>query len=158
MDLKDVEGIFITIFIFIAENYFTAIKFVSQLPLFFNLHAAVKRTTTTPLSLFKSGGAKKDWKVGEGSANNARLGGYVPDGISPEQYAKVKAEEKAKAEKSKKKFKIGKQVETLTEWQAREQKKFGAQGANIRKGHRLVKAKYEEFYTTENVEKINRGQ
>ena len=120
---------------------------------------AVKRASTGPLSLFKKGGsAKKDWKVGEGSANNARLGGYVPDGITAEQYAKVKAEEEAKKAATKKKFKIGKEVETLTQWQAREQAKYGSNGANIRKGHRLVKAKYEEFFVTENVDKVNKGQ
>ena len=114
-----------------------------------------------PLSLF---GGKKTasttgtggaWKVGEGSANK---GTYIPDGVTPEAYAKIVAAEKAKKEATKKKFKIGKVTESLTEWQIKAEGKFGKVGADVRKGHRLVKAKYEEFFVTEDVSKVNRGQ
>ena len=122
----------------------------------------VARTTSMrPLSLFKKSGSSsgsKGWKVGEGSANNARLGGYVPDGLTAEQYAKQLSAEKNKAAAQKKKFKIGKEVETLTEWQIAQTKNFGNKGADIRKGHRLVKAKYEEFYMKEDINKVNKGQ
>lgn len=123
---------------------------------------ALKTTFARPLFLFKksggSSGGNKGWKVGEGSANNARLGGYVPDGLTAEQYAKQLAAEKTKAAAQKKKFKIGKEVETLTEWQIAQTKNFGSKGADIRKGHRLVKAKYEEFYAKEDIDRVNRGQ
>ena len=110
----------------------------------------------SPLALF--GGGKKaasEWKVGEGSANK---GTYVPDGLSPEAYAKFVAAEKSKAVAQKKKFKIGKEPETLTEWQIKAESKFGKQGADVRQGHRLVKAKYEEFFATEDISRVNRGQ
>ena len=89
-----------------------------------------------PCYLFKKGGSysggNKGWKVGEGSANNARLGGYVPDGLTAEQYAKQLAAEKSKAAAQKKKFKIGKEVETLTEWQVAQTKNYGNKGADGR--------------------------
>lgn len=109
-----------------------------------------------PLSLF---GGKKPasttWKVGEGSANK---GTYVPEGLTPEAYAKFMAAENAKKVEQKKKFKIGKEPETLTEWQIKAESKFGKVGADVRQGHRLVKAKYEEFYATEDIKRVNKGQ
>jgi len=42
---------------------------------------------------------------------------YVPDGLNPAQYAKLKKEEAAKAAANKKKAMKG-SVETLTQWQA----------------------------------------
>ena len=128
------------------------------------MSAPAVRTSTSmrPLFLFKrsgnSSGGSRGWKVGEGSANNARFGGYVPDGLTAEQYAKQLAAEKNKAAAQKRKFKIGKQVETLTEWQIAQTKNYGNKGADIRKGHRLVKAKYEEFYAKEDIDRVNRGQ
>jgi len=117
---------------------------------------AIKSMKMAPLSLF--GGKKaaaSGWTVGEGSANK---GAYVPEGITAEAYAKQVAAEKAKADAKKKKFKIGKEPETLTEWQIKAEKKFGKVGADVRQGHRLVKAKYEEFYVKEDVSRVNRGQ
>ena len=92
----------------------------------------MKSYKMTPLSMF---GAKKPaaWKVGEGSANK---GTYVPEGLTPEAYAKFVASEKAKKESAKKRFKIGKEPETLTEWQVKSESKFGTVGADVRKGHR----------------------
>merc|ERR1719453_2084041 len=60
---------------------------------------------------------------------------YVPDGLSPAQYAKLKKEEQAKKAANKKKAMKG-SVETLTQWQARNAEKFKNQpGA----GHVYVK-------------------
>jgi hypothetical protein len=59
----------------------------------------------------------------------------------------MKAEADAKAKKAKR-FAIGKETESLTEWMLKEEKK-GNSGKGLLKGHRMVKAKYEEFYTDE---------
>ena len=59
----------------------------------------------------------------------------------------LKAEEEKKAMKSKR-FPLGKQPETLTEWMEKEAK-LGFTGKALLPRHRLVKAKYEEFYTDE---------
>merc|ERR1719311_1645626 len=60
--------------------------------------------------------------------------GYVPDGLSPAQYKKIKAEEEKKKKENKKKMRGS--VETLTQWQARNAEKFKNQpGA----GHVYVK-------------------
>merc|ERR1719163_2160499 len=59
---------------------------------------------------------------------------YVPDGLTPAQYKKLKAEEAKKKKENKKKMKGS--VETLTQWQARSAEKFKNQpGA----GHVYVK-------------------
>jgi hypothetical protein len=59
------------------------------------------------------------------------------------------AEQKAKADAKKKKFFIGKETESLTEWM----EKFAQKGITgkdlLKKGHRMVKAKYDNFYTDE---------
>lgn len=60
--------------------------------------------------------------------------GYIPDGLSEAEYKKVQAAEKKKAEANKKKKRGS--VETLTEWQARTNKKFPNQPG---KGHTFVK-------------------
>eukprot|EP00614_Pseudopedinella_elastica_P010780 CAMPEP_0172588858 /NCGR_PEP_ID=MMETSP1068-20121228/7700_1 /TAXON_ID=35684 /ORGANISM="Pseudopedinella elastica, Strain CCMP716" /LENGTH=108 /DNA_ID=CAMNT_0013384313 /DNA_START=32 /DNA_END=358 /DNA_ORIENTATION=- len=66
-----------------------------------------------------------------------RLFGYVPDGLTPEQYAQVQAKEKASKAANKKKAMKG-SVETLTQFNARMEKKFPNQpGA----GHVFVKLK-----------------
>merc|ERR1719163_1407706 len=46
---------------------------------------------------------------------------YVPDGLTPAQYNKLKAEEAKKKKENKKKMKGS--VETLTQWQARSAEK-----------------------------------
>merc|ERR1719311_1900981 len=59
---------------------------------------------------------------------------YVPDGLTPAQYKKLKAEEEKKKKENKKKMKGS--AETLTQWQARNAEKFKNQpGA----GHVYVK-------------------
>jgi hypothetical protein len=60
----------------------------------------------------------------------------------------MKAEADAKAKKAKK-FTIGKETESLTEWMLKEEKKGNSGKGLLLKGHRMVKAKYEEFYTDE---------
>jgi hypothetical protein len=60
----------------------------------------------------------------------------------------VAAETKAKALKAKK-FTIGKETESLTEWMLKEEKKGNSGKGLLLKGHRMVKAKYDEFYTDE---------
>eukprot|EP00597_Dinobryon_sp_UTEXLB2267_P016556 CAMPEP_0201094144 /NCGR_PEP_ID=MMETSP0812-20130820/2534_1 /ASSEMBLY_ACC=CAM_ASM_000668 /TAXON_ID=98059 /ORGANISM="Dinobryon sp., Strain UTEXLB2267" /LENGTH=103 /DNA_ID=CAMNT_0047346613 /DNA_START=137 /DNA_END=448 /DNA_ORIENTATION=- len=99
--------------------------------------------------LFNFGGKKAaptEYKVGEGTANK---GTYVPEGISKEAYDKFLKAEAEKAAAKKKKFPKGKEPETLTEWMLKEEKK-GNTGKNLLlKGHRMVKAKYDSFYTNE---------
>lgn len=76
-------------------------------------------------------------------------GTYIPDGLTKAQYdAFLKAEAEKKASKAKK-FPLGKQPLTLTEWMEDEAKK-GFTGKGLLSRHRLVKAKYPEFYTDEN--------
>lgn len=73
----------------------------------------------------------------------------MPEGLSAEQYAKFLAEEDAKAQKQKKRFPKGKEVETLDDWiQACEKKGLKGKGMNL-KGHRMVKAKDPNWYTDE---------
>ena len=76
-------------------------------------------------------------------------GTYVPEGISKAQYDKLKAEEAAKKAAKQKKFPLGKEAETLTEWMLKEKAK-GNEGKDLLlKGHRMVKAKYDGWYTNE---------
>jgi len=122
----------------------------------------------SPLSLFGGKSAAKPAAkpvaktaakpVAKTAAKPVSGSGYIPDGLTPEQYSKFLAEEAKKADAKKKKFKIGKEPETLTEWFNKASTQYGTVGADVRKGHRLVKAKYEEFYTTENIDRVNRGQ
>ena len=76
-------------------------------------------------------------------------GVYIPDGVTPEQYqAKLKQEAELKAANSKK-FPKGKVTESLTEWIDKcESKGLSGKDMNL-KGHRMVKAKYDSFYTDE---------
>lgn len=74
--------------------------------------------------------------------------GYIPDGLSKEQYAKFVASEDAKKAQRKIKFPLGKNAETLTEWMLAEEKK-GNVGKGLLSNHRLVKCKYEGWYTDE---------
>ena len=76
-------------------------------------------------------------------------GTYVPEGLSKEAYAKFVKEEEAAKAKNAKKFVIGKQAETLTEWMLKEEKKGNSGKGLLLKGHRMVKCKYPEFYTDE---------
>lgn len=60
----------------------------------------------------------------------------------------MKAEAAKKLTKAKK-FPKGKEPETLTEWMEKEAKKGNTGKQLLLKGHRMVKAKYDEFYTNE---------
>jgi hypothetical protein len=72
----------------------------------------------------------------------------VPDGLTPEQYSKFLAAEATKKVSAKKNFPLGKNVETLTEWML-EEEKLGNSGKDLLKRHRLVKCKYDGWYTDE---------
>lgn len=76
-------------------------------------------------------------------------GSYIPEGLSKEAYAKFQKEESAAKAAKAKKFVIGKQAETLTEWMLKEEKKGNVGKGLLLKGHRMVKCKYPEFYTDE---------
>ena len=68
--------------------------------------------------------------------------------MTKEQYdAFLKAEAEKKAARAKR-FPKGKEVLTLTQWMESEAKK-GYTGKDLLKRHRMVKAKYDEFYTKE---------
>ena len=73
----------------------------------------------------------------------------MPEGLSKEAYAKFMKSENDAKEKKAKKFVIGKQAETLTEWMLKEEKKGNSGKGLLLKGHRMVKCKYPEFYTDE---------
>lgn len=82
--------------------------------------------------------------VGAGQGNK---GTYVPEGLTKAAYDKFLAEEaKAKAKKATK-FPKGKEAETLTQWMEKEAKKGNEGKGLLYRGHRLVKAKYDEWYT-----------
>eukprot|EP01041_Mallomonas_annulata_P009417 gene9417-19548_t len=117
-------------------------------------NAPARAQTSSALSAFNFGKksapapapASKDFKVNQGTAN---LGSYVPAGLSKEQYEKqLKAESEAKAKKAKK-FTIGKQPETLTEWMEKCEKQGLVGKDMLLKGHRMVKAKDPNWYTDE---------
>lgn len=81
--------------------------------------------------------------------NKQNKGLYVPDGLTPQQYQAFLAQEEAKKSKSKQKFFKGKEVESLTEWMKKNEDK-GLSGQELnRKGHRMLKTKYEGWYTDE---------
>jgi hypothetical protein len=72
---------------------------------------------------------------------------YVPDGLSEAEYKAALAKEAKKEESNKKRFVKGKLVESLTEWALNNEKK-GLVGKDMNlKGHRMVKAKYDGWYT-----------
>ena len=75
-------------------------------------------------------------------------GQYIPDGLTKEQYAKFAKDQADKKIKNTKKFYVGKNAETLTEWMLAEEKK-GNVGKGLLSNHRLVKCKYEGWYTDE---------
>jgi len=76
-------------------------------------------------------------------------GTYIPEGLTKAQYdAQLKKEAEAKAKKQSK-FKIGKEPETLTEWMLKEKAKGNEGKGLLLKGHRMVKAKYDGWYTNE---------
>ena len=75
-------------------------------------------------------------------------GTYIPDGLTKEQYAKFAKDVEEKKLKNSKKFYLGKKAETLTEWVLAEEKK-GNVGKGLLSNHRLVKCKYEGWYTDE---------
>lgn len=80
-----------------------------------------------------------------GQKFSANSGSYVPDGLTAAQYqATLKAEADKKALKQKK-FPKGKTTESLSEWFEKTVDEFG-EGKAARKGHRIVKLKYEEGY------------
>ena len=93
-------------------------------------------------------GGKKaaSFQINQGSANK---GTYIPEGLTKAQYeAQLKKEADLKKKKQSK-FKIGKEPETLTEWMNKCEAK-GLKGKDmLLKGHRMVKAKYDSFYTDE---------
>lgn len=78
---------------------------------------------------------------------NQNKGSYIPEGLTPAQYEALQKSEKAKSEEKKKKFFKGKTTESLTEWMSNNEKK-GLKGQELnRKGHKMVKTKYEGWYT-----------
>jgi hypothetical protein len=117
------------------------------------LPAAPGRTSAARMSML-FGGKKKTKEVKKttsSSTSSTSSGtGYIPDGLTKAQYEKVLAEEQKKAELKKKKFPKGKQAETLTEWMAKEAQKGNTGTKLLTKGHRMVKAKYADWYVDKN--------
>jgi hypothetical protein len=73
---------------------------------------------------------------------------YVPEGLTKAQYdAYLAADAQMKAAKAKR-FPVGKQPLSLTEWMQQEAKQ-GFVGKGLLSRHRMVKAKYEQFYSDE---------
>ncbi len=69
--------------------------------------------------------------------------------MSKEQYEAAKQAEARKKEDNKKRFEKGKVTESLTEWIVKNEEK-GLTGVELnRKGHRMLKMKYEGWYTDE---------
>ena len=109
------------------------------------------RARMAPSMMFgkKKAAPTKKTAAKKGAVKTPAVSGYVPEGMTAESYAKALAADKKKAESMKKKFPIGKQAETLAEWMESCAKK-GLKGKDMNlKGHRMVKAKYDEFYTDE---------
>ena len=104
--------------------------------------------------LFGGGKKKTEFKVNEGTANK---GTYVPDGLTKAQYDKVLAEESKRKDAKAKKFPKGKQVETLSEWMNKEAAKGNKDTDLLTKGHRMVKAKYADWYIESNPQ-LTRGK
>ena len=97
------------------------------------------------------GGKKKTKAPAQKPASgSSSVSGYIPDGLTKAQYEKVLAEEQKKAELKKKKFPKGKQAETLTEWMEKEAAKGNSGTKLLTKGHRMVKAKYSDWYVDKN--------
>lgn len=91
--------------------------------------------------------ANKNFEVGKGTANK---GSYVPEGLTAAQYQAQLQAESAAAKQKREKFPKGKKVETLTEWMDAQAKKGNVGKDLLTKGHRMVKAKYPEFYVDKN--------
>ncbi|KAJ1402760.1 hypothetical protein B484DRAFT_437544 [Ochromonadaceae sp. CCMP2298] len=113
----------------------------------FNFGKKAAEKTATPAKAPVKGKAAPagSFQVNKGTANK---GTYVPDGLTPEQYSKFLAAEASKKVSAKTKFPLGKNVETLTEWML-EEEKLGNSGKDLLKRHRLVKCKYDGWYTDE---------
>lgn len=113
-------------------------------------HVTAPASTKMPrMSMLFNFGKKEttEYKVGQGTANR---GTYVPDGLTKEQYEKFLKAEEEKKQKIKSKFPKGKVTESLTEWVIKEAKKGNSPGPELnRKGHKMVKTKYEGWYTNE---------
>lgn len=77
------------------------------------------------------------------------MGTYVPEGLTAAQYEQVLANQAAQANKKKQKFPKGKEPETLTEWMLKEKAKGNEGKGLLLKGHRMVKAKDDGWYTSE---------
>ena len=75
-------------------------------------------------------------------------GSYVPEGLTKAQYETFLKAEAAKKAKKASKFPLGKEPETLTEWMEKEAAN-GFTGKGLLSRHRLVKTKYEGWYTDE---------
>eukprot|EP01039_Chlorochromonas_danica_P009371 gene9371-10347_t len=72
---------------------------------------------------------------------------YIPDGLSPQEYAKFVAEEAAKKSANVKKVQ-SKPSESLTEWLDKNAEK-GLVGRELnKKGHRFPKFKYDGWFTS----------
>ena len=111
--------------------------------------AAPTKKTAAKKGAVKTPAPTKKTAAKKGAVKTPAVSGYVPEGMTAESYAKALAADKKKAESMKKKFPIGKQAETLAEWMESCAKK-GLKGKDMNlKGHRMVKAKYDEFYTDE---------
>ncbi len=113
-----------------------------------NQCVASTRMSSARMSMLFGGGKKKsNFKVNEGTANK---GTYVPDGLTKAQYEKVLAEEAKAKETKQKKFPKGKVVETLSDWMNAEAKKGNRDEDLLTNGHRMVKAKYADWYIDSN--------
>ena len=101
------------------------------------------------------GGKKKEKKAAApaptpSKKSSVSASGYIPDGLTKAQYEKVLADQEQKAAATKKRFPKGKQAETLTEWMEKEAKKGNTGTKLLTKGHRMVKAKYADWYVDKN--------
>jgi hypothetical protein len=110
----------------------------------FHASGSVRPARLSMLFGGKKSSSSSGYQVGKGSANK---GAYIPDGLSPEEYnKKLQAEAATRAAKMKK-FPKGKEVLSLTDWMLQEKAK-GLEGRELlKKGHRMVKAKYDGWYT-----------
>ena len=115
--------------------------------------AAPGRTTAARMSML-FGNKKKSAPVkstpAKKTSSSTGASGYIPDGLTKAQYDKVLAEEEKKSAAKKKKFPLGKEAETLSEWMEKEAKKGNTGTKLLTKGHRMVKAKYSDWYVDKN--------
>ena len=130
----------------IIQFFLTIINKIYYNNYYFIFIAAAKPARMTMLFGGKKTSANANYQVNQGTANK---GTYIPEGLTKAQYeAQLKKEAEDKKKKASK-FKIGKEPETLTEWVLKCEAK-GLKGKDmLLGGHRMVKAKYAEFYTDE---------